>query len=395
MIYLDNASTTIHKPKEVIDSVVYALSNIGNTGRGVNNISVNSARLIYNVREKISKFFNIEDSSRISFTSNATDALNIVIKGLFDKNDHIITTEVEHNSVLRPLYELQKTGTELTILTKEEVLKFKEDTISQKLKNNTKAIICTHASNLTGDILDVKNIGKFCKKNNILFILDVAQTAGIIPIDVKKLNIDILCFTGHKGLMGPQGTGGIYVKTGIEIKSFKTGGSGVNTYSKTHPDFMPEKLEAGTLNGHGILGLGAGIDFINKIGIETIFKKEEKLMLYFYNKLQDLNNKNIKIYGNFFENNQVNQFNLIEKILLKRIPIICLNIGDLDSNEICEILNDEYNIIVRSGGHCAPLMHKSLGTVEQGAIRFSFSYFNTIEEIEKVMIAIKEILNYL
>lgn len=379
MIYLDNAATTYHKPEEVIESVVYGLRNMGNNGRGVNEIAISTARIIYDTREKLSDFFNIGNSQRISFTSNATEALNIAIKGTFTGNDHVITTEVEHNSVLRPLYELKEKGLEITFLKKEEVFKFDGEKIKKYLCENTKAIICTHASNLTGDILDIRNIGRFCNENGILFILDVSQSAGIIPIDVKKQGIDILCFTGHKALMGPQGTGGIYVREGLEIAPLKTGGSGMETYNEKHPGNMPERLEAGTLNGHGIIGLRAGIGYIDRIGIENIHRRETDLMWKFYEGVKNI--KNITVYGNFLENGK----------RLERTPIVTLNIGDVDSGELCDILNSEYGIVTRAGGHCAPLMHKSLGTEEQGAVRFSFSYFNTEDEVDFAIKVLKEI----
>ncbi len=379
IIYLDNAATTYYKPEEVIESVVYGLRHMGNNGRGVNEAAISTARIIFDAREKISVFFNGENSQCISFALNATEALNTSIKGLLTERDHVITTEVEHNSVLRPLYELREKGLEITFLKKEEVFKFNNEDMKKYLRNNTKAFICTHASNLTGDILDVENIGKFCRENSLYFILDVSQSAGIIPVDVKKLNVDILCFTGHKGLMGPQGTGGIYVREGIEVNPLKTGGSGMETYNEKHPQHMPERLEAGTLNGHGIIGLKAGIEYINKTGIRNIHEKENKLMWKFYEGIKDI--KGIKIYGNFFENER--------KIV--RTPIVTLNLADTDSGDLCDILNSDYGIVTRAGGHCAPLMHKSLGTEEQGAVRFSFSYFNTEEEVETAIKALKEI----
>ena len=232
---------------------------------------------------------------------------------------------------------------------------------------------------MTGDLLDIKNIGEFCEENNLIFILDASQSLGIIPIDVEKYKIDILCFTGHKGLMGPQGTVGIYIKEGIDVKPLKVGGSGVDTYNERHPITMPEKLEAGTLNGHGIIGLGAAIDFINEKGIKKIYIKENNLMWKFYEGIKDI--KGIKIYGHFMEKN----------IKVDRIPILTLNINDIDSGDICSILDEEYNIVTRAGGHCAPLMHKALGTEKQGSVRFSFSYFNTEKEVEKAIFALKKI----
>ena len=379
LIYFDNASTTYYKPKEVIESTIFAMKNTGNNGRGINEISINTSRDIFNVREKFIKLFNGYDSRNIVFTSNATESLNTVISGLFSSEDHVITTEAEHNSVLRPLYKLRETGLGITFLKIDEVIKFNKNDMKKYLEKNTKAIICTHASNLTGDLLDIKNIGEFCEENNLIFILDASQSLGIIPIDVEKYKIDILCFTGHKGLMGPQGTGGIYIKEGIDVKPLKVGGSGVDTYNERHPITMPEKLEAGTLNGHGIIGLGAAIDFINEKGIKKIYIKENNLMWKFYEGIKDI--KGIKIYGHFMEKN----------IKVDRIPILTLNINDIDSGDICSILDEEYNIVTRAGGHCAPLMHKALGTEKQGSVIFSFSYFNTEKEVEKAIFALKKI----
>ncbi|RRD40672.1 aminotransferase class V-fold PLP-dependent enzyme [Leptotrichia sp. OH3620_COT-345] len=383
MIYLDNAATSYYKPEEVINAVCEAMKTMGNAGRGANDASLSSARKIYETREKICDFFNGESSKQVVFTSNATEALNMAINGLFSEKSHIITTEAEHNSVLRPLYLLEKKGTSITFLKSHEIENPDISFMQKYIRKNTEAVICTHASNLTGNITDIKKIGEFCRRNNLLFIVDASQTAGIIPIDIISDNIDVLCFTGHKGLMGLQGTGGLYVKKGININPMKVGGSGIDTYNKNHPVSMPERLEAGTLNGHGIAGLNAAIDFINKTGIQNIHKKESELMWKFYDGIKNI--KNIKIYGTFF--NRQN-----EKI--NRIPLISINIGDIDSGEICDILNVEYNIVTRAGGHCAPLMHKALGTERQGAVRFSFSYFNSENDVKNTVNALKEIVSY-
>ena len=380
MIYLDNAATTYYKPEEVISAVCNAMRTMGNSGRGVNGISLNTSRKIYETREKLCNFFNGESPKQIVFTANATDSLNIAINGLLTENDHVITTQAEHNSVLRPLYLLEEKGMKITFLNPDEIEKPNISDMKKYILPNTKAFICTHGSNLTGNISDIEKIGEFCKNNNLIFIVDASQTAGAIPVDIRKNNIDILCFTGHKGLMGPQGTGGLYVRKGINLRQTKVGGSGIHTYDRKHPDFMPERLEAGTLNGHGIAGLNSAIDFINKTGIENIHKKETDLMWRFYDNIKNI--KNIKIYGTFFNSKN-------ERI--DRLPIVSINIGDIDSAEICDILNIEHNIITRAGGHCAPLMHKALGTQEQGAVRFSFSYFNSEKDIENAVNALKKI----
>lgn len=375
MIYFDNAATTLHKPQEVIDAVIKAMTSMGNAGRGNTSASMEASHIIFDTRENLAKLFNIKDSSRIAFTCNSTEALNIAIKGSLTTGDHVITTMLEHNSVLRPLYEMENKGVELSIIQADKLGNISYDEIQSLIKNNTKSIVCTHGSNLTGNLVDIEKIGKICKEHNLLFIVDVSQTAGVFPIDVEKMNIDILCFTGHKSLLGPQGTGGIFVKEGINITPLKSGGTGILTYSKTQPSIMPTHLEAGTLNGHGIAGLNAGIEFINKIGMKKIREKEENLMWRFYNKVKEL--PHIKIYGDFSKK--------------ERCPIVTLNIDNYDSGDIAEELLN-YGVATRAGGHCAPLMHEALGTIEQGAVRFSFGYFNTEEEVDEVIKIIKNII---
>lgn len=375
MIYFDNAATTLKKPKEVAVAVYEAINNFSNASRGSYELSLNSERIILSARERLKKLFNADSPNCIAFTNNSTEALNIAIKGLICKKDHIITTSYEHNSVLRPIYEMENIGTEVTIIKadKRGIINYNE--IENNIKENTKAIICSHASNVIGDILDVSLIGKIAKKYKLIFILDASQTAGCVPIDIKNNFIDVLCFTGHKGLMGPQGTGGLCVRKDLLIKPLKTGGTGIKSYSKTHPKDMPTRLESGTLNGHGIAGLNAALEFIENKTIEKITNHERELSRYFYDSIKDI--ENIKFYGNYEIDN--------------RVSIVALNIGEIDSSKISDILSNDYNIATRPGAHCAPLMHEALGTVNQGIARFSFSYFNTFEEIDKGIEAIKEI----
>ncbi|BBM35915.1 aminotransferase class V-fold PLP-dependent enzyme [Pseudoleptotrichia goodfellowii] len=382
MIYLDSAATSYYKPEEVATAVYNAIKTMGNSSRGVNKASLSATRIIFETREKLAKLFNVKNSSQIAFMQNSTEALNVAVNGIFTGKEHIITTEAEHNSVLRPLYNLKKKGLELTILKCDKNGECDFSEIEKNIKDNTKAFICTHASNLTGNIMDIKKAGEICKKNNIIFVVDASQTAGVIPVDVIENNIDILCFTGHKSLMGPQGTGGIYVKEGIELIQTKVGGSGTHTYEKDHPSEMPERLEAGTLNGHGIAGLNAALDFLEKTGIDNIHKKEMELMWKFYEGIRDI--KGIRIYGKFYEGEK----------RVNRAPIVTINLNNIDSSEICDILDSEYSIVTRCGGHCAPLMHKALGTDKTGAVRFSFSYFNSEKDIEEAVKAVKEISEY-
>ena len=375
MIYFDNAATTLKKPKEVAEAVYNAINNFANASRGSYELSLNSERIIFSARERLKKLFNADSPNCIAFTNNSTEALNVAIKGLICKNDHVITTSYEHNSVLRPIYEMEKLGAEITIIKADKNGNIDYNEIENNIKENTKAIICTHASNVIGNILDISFIGKISKKYRLIFILDASQTAGCVPIDIKNNFIDVLCFTGHKGLMGPQGTGGLCVRKDLYIKPLKTGGSGVKSYSKTHPENMPTRLEAGTLNGHGIAGLNAALEFIENETIEKIENHERELSRYFYDSIKNI--ENIKFYGNYKTDN--------------RVSIVALNIGEIDSSKISDILSNDYNIATRPGAHCAPLMHKALGTVNQGIVRFSFSYFNTFEEIDKGIEAIKEI----
>ncbi len=375
MIYMDNAATTMHKPRKVIDAVVRAMSSMGNAGRGASEAALSASRIIYDTRDRLAELFGAEDARRIAFTSNSTESLNIAIKGILNPGDHVITTVLEHNSVLRPLYEMEKRGAGLTIIGCDEKGMPDLTAMEAAIKENTKMIICTNGSNLTGNYVDVSVIGKMAHAHGLLFVVDASQTAGVFPIDVQKMNIDILCFTGHKGLLGPQGTGGIYVKEGIELRPLKTGGSGIQTYSKEHPVQMPAALEAGTLNGHGIAGLHAALEYLEEEGIDNIRKRENELMWRFYNGVKDV--PGVKIYGDYSQS--------------ERCAIVTLNIGDYDSSEVSDELLMEYDISTRSGGHCAPLMHEALGTVEQGAVRFSFSHYNTEEEVDTAVRAIHEL----
>ncbi len=287
----------------------------------------------------------------------------------------MITTVMEHNSVLRPLYACERAGTQLTILDCDEKGNLSYEMLEAAIRKNTKAIVCTHGSNLTGNMNDAKRIGAIAKKHGIRFILDASQTAGHAPIDVQEMEVDVLCFTGHKGLFGPQGTGGLYVRPGVQVHPLKRGGSGIDTYNKNHPPQMPTALEAGTLNGHGIAGLNAALTYIEETGLKAIENLALKRMRQFYEGVSQI--PGVVIYGDFSKK--------------ERCPIVSLNIGDYDSAEVSDELLMTYGITTRPGGHCAPLMHKALRNVEQGAVRFSFSHYNTEAEVETAIRAIREI----
>lgn len=375
MICFDNAATTIQKPDCVVQAVTEAMCSLGNSGRGVHSGALNAARIIYDTRAALAQLFGAENPDRIAFTANATQALNTAIKGVLNPGDHVITTALEHNSVLRPLYELEDHGVELTILPADSRGNICYEDFEKEIRPNTKAIVCTHGSNLTGNLLDIERIGAIAKRHGVLFVVDASQTAGVFPIDVKQMHIDILCFTGHKALLGPQGTGGIYVREGVEVRPLLSGGSGVQTYLRSHPPQMPTALESGTLNGHGIAGLGAAVHYLLETGIQTIRDKELELMMAFYEAVREI--PGITVYGDFSSSD--------------RCAIVALNIRDYDSGEVSDALSEHYGIATRPGAHCAPLMHKALGTVEQGAVRFSFSYFNTIKEITIAVSALREL----
>lgn len=375
MIYFDNAATAIRKPPEVEEAVIQAIRTAGNAGRGAHEPTLNASRILYRTREKLAELFGVPNPLRIAFACNATEALNTAIRGLLKPGDHVITSVCEHNSVLRPLYRMEEQGVELSFLGADEKGRLRYDSLEELLRDNTKAVVITHASNLTGNVTDLGRIASFTKTHGLLLIVDAAQSAGILPIRAEQMGIDILCFTGHKGLLGPQGTGGIYVKEGIEIEPLKTGGSGVHSYDRRHPAVMPTALEAGTLNVHGIAGLGAAVSYLLQTGVDTVCRKEMELARRFVAGIQDF--PEIHIYG--------------DQEAQTRTGIVSLNIGEEDSGRISDILWEDYGICVRAGAHCAPLMHKTLGTVSQGAVRFSFSHYNTEEEVDFAIQALREL----
>ena len=375
MIYLDNAATTLHKPQQVIDAVVHAMQSMGNCARGTHEEALDAARTVYDARVRLASLFGCPRVDHVAFTANSTEALNMAINGLIDPGDHVISTDLEHNSVLRPLYRLEaEHGAELSFVPADKLGNVDYADFERLMKPNTRAVVCTNASNLTGTVLDIERIAKTAHSHGALVIVDASQTAGCWPIDMKKMGIDVLCFTGHKGLMGPQGTGGICVKEGIEIRPFKVGGSGVQSYSRTHPAEYPTRLEAGTLNGHGIAGLGAAAKFISETGVENIHAKERSLMLRFYEGVKNI--EGVTVYGDFTKD---------------KTAIVALNIRDYESGEVSYELSQGYGIAIRPGAHCAPRMHKALGTAEVGAVRFSFSFYNTEEEIDEAVRAVAEL----
>lgn len=375
MIYLDNAATTIYKPECVVSAVAKAMTTMGNASRGAHGTALSASRVVYQTRVKLADFFGCENADHVVFTQNATEALNIAIRGAIKPGSHVITTDMEHNSVLRPLYLMEREqGVTLSFAKTDELGALDMESLKGLITEETSAIVCTHASNLTGNVVDVARVGKIAKENNLLFILDASQSAGAIPIDMKQMNIDILCFTGHKGLMGPQGTGGLCIRDGIEVEAFKRGGSGVHSYDKDQPREYPTRLEAGTLNSHGIAGLSAAIDYIKEIGIERIRSKEERLTRMFYEGVRQI--RGVTVYGDFEHPHSA---------------VVAINIKDYDSAMVADALAEDYDIAIRAGAHCAPRMHQALGTTEQGAVRFSFAWHTTEDEVKTAIEAVKEL----
>lgn len=376
MIYLDNSATTFHKPEAVIQAVADAMRYMGNPGRGSHEASLDASRIIYDTRVRLSELFGLGNPLQVAFGANSTAALNMAIQGSFYPGDHVITTMLEHNSVLRPLYLMKEKGVKLTIVKADDQGNIRYEDLEGAIRPETKGIVCTHASNLTGNLVDIARVGQICRDADILFLLDASQTAGVFDIDMQNMGIDILCFTGHKSLMGPQGTGGICVREGVSIRPLMAGGSGTHSYLEYQPPEMPEALEAGTVNGHGIAGLHAALQFIEETGSAAIRGRELMLMKQFYEGVRSISG--VKIYGDFSD-------------MERHAPVVALNIREYDSGEVSDELAEHYQIYTRAGAHCAPLMHQALGTVKQGAVRFSMSYYNTQDEISQSIQAVREL----
>lgn len=376
MIYLDNAATSFPKPRTVYQNVTRAMTKYGaNPGRGSHAMAIEGAKVIYETRELLAQLFNLDDPMRVIFTFNATDGLNLAIKGLLKSGDHVIVTSMEHNSVLRPVTELQKIGVDNTIVSCETDGKIDISNIENAIRSNTKLIVTTHVSNLTGTIFPIEEIGNMCKKHKITYLLDASQSAGVLDIDLKKLNIDFVAFPGHKGLLGPQGTGALLINSDIQMNQLKEGGTGSESSNLNQPNFYPDKFEAGTPNLPGIAGLNSGLKYIINRGTKSIYSHEKELIELFINTLK--NNEKIAIYG--------------PKDINDRCGVVPINIVGIDSSEVAYLLDTKYNIAVRPGLHCAPLAHKTIGTEKIGAVRFSVGPFNKESDIIAAAKALDEI----
>jgi cysteine desulfurase/selenocysteine lyase len=378
MIYFDQAASSFPKPEKVARAAYEAISEYAaNPGRGSHFLAKRASDIIYQTRLRLSKLFGLQDPKRVLFFQNATGALNQAIKGLpLKKGDHVITTSYEHNSVRRPLEQLRGLiGIEITYLQPDHNGEIESSTIYNAISEKTKLIVVTHGSNLTGMIVPIEKLGKIAKEKKIIFMVDASQTAGILPINMGDVGIDLLAFAGHKGLLGPQGTGALLVRPGIEMEPLLVGGTGSHSESAEQPNTWPERFESGTLNTPGIAGLHAGLEEVERLSVSNIFEHEKKLTSICIEKLMQLSG--IKVFG--------------PDPGVKRLAVIPFILEGIESHEVAMVLDQHYNIAVRAGMHCTPLGHASIGTSDTGVIRVSFGPYNTEEEVLTFARAIEEI----
>ena len=378
LIFLDNGATSYPKPEEVYSFMDHFYRNFGvNPGRSGYDLCMETGELVEETRAMLTRFFHGTDPNRLCFSYNSTDALNLIINGLLGEGDHAITTTLEHNSVLRPLYHLYKyAGVEVDYVPFDSRGFVDPDDFLKRFKKNTKLVIINHASNVIGTIQPVKDIGKYCREKDIPFAIVASQSAGKIPVDMEERYIDVVAFTGHKSLLGPTGIGGLYVKEGIEIRHTRAGGTGVRSAVRTHLDEYPYRLEYGTLNTVGVAGLHAGIRWIEKKGSDNIHHEEMRLTAMLRDRLKDV--EGVTLY--------------CQEDLKDHISVFLFNVDGMEALNTGTILDVDYNIASRTGLHCAPLVHEQIGTAEiHGAVRFGIGPFNTDEHIETAVQAVREI----
>lgn len=381
MIYFDNCSTSFPKASGVGTAMMkFIEEGAVNVNRGIYKTAYDVENIVYDTRVMLCDLFKFDKPSNVIFTPSITYSLNYFIKGFLRKGDHVIVSSLEHNAVIRPLTQMKDLGVEYSLVKGDVNGNIEVEGFREKLRDNTKAIIVLHGSNVSGNILPIKEIGEMIKDTSIAFVVDTAQTAGVIDIDMRDNYIDFLAFTGHKGLMGPQGIGGFIVRDEIakEIVPVITGGTGSSSDSAYVPEFLPDRFESGTLNIPGIVGLNVALKYLNEIGIDKIYEKELKLTSYFIKKVRNIDGVNI----------------VGEQKLENRVAVVSLDFKWLDNASVAFELDSTYNISTRVGLHCAPEAHKTLGTYPQGTVRFSFGYTNTKEEVDLCIEAIKKICEY-
>ena len=379
-VYLDNAATAYPKAPGVGDAVKHFIDDIGcNVKRGVYKSSLSAEEIVFDTREQLCRLFNFDKPENVIFTQNITQSLNYILKGILKRGDHCIVSSMEHNAVMRPLTQLMAEGVEVSRIKCDTFGRLNPKDITEQIKSNTKAVIMTHASNVCGTVLPIYEVGKICKEKGINFIIDSAQGAGALRLDFQQLNADAIAFTGHKGLLGPQGIGGFVIndKLANMMSSLITGGTGSFSDSEEQPEYLPDKFEAGTPNIPGIFGLNAALKYLESIGIENIWSGEMKLTSTFINEVSNM--KDVMLAG-------------LEDII-GRTAVVSLDFQGRDNAEISYKLDKEYGIATRCGLHCAPSAHKTLGTFPQGTVRFSFSHLNTIEEVKYAVDGINKIMN--
>ena len=377
-IYLDNGATTFPKPKSVPEAMSRFISESGvNINRGSYAPAYDPEETVYLTRLWLKEMFGGDDVKNVIFTQNVTMSLNMAIKGLLKKGDHVLVSSMEHNAVMRPLVQMEKDGLTFDRLPCRSDGSLILERLDDFVKENTKAVIMTHASNVCGTVMPLKEVGAFCRKHGLLFIVDSAQTAGTIPINMKDMNIDILCFTGHKGLLGPQGIGGMVIPDSLAtiMTPLIAGGTGSLSHTEEMPDFLPDRFESGTLNLPGIIGLHAALDFIKAEGMENIHHKEMALTARFLDGISDLSG--LSVAG--------------KTDLQDRTAVVSVAAKEMDNSAVAFKLESEYGILTRVGLHCAPSAHKTLGTFPGGTVRFSFGYFNTEDEVDTAVKALREI----
>ena len=376
MYYFDNAATTVQKPQTVADAVYDVLSSglYGNPSRGAHGYSLRAYELVLDAKEQVKGLFHAGPDYDVAFTHNSTTALNLVLKGLLRPGDHVLTTMWEHNAVLRPLYQLEKEGVAMDFIGSDAhtgQLRYEE--MEQKSRPETKLLVCNHASNVTGNVLDLSCIASFCQNHGLFLVVDASQSAGVVPIDMSDGTVTAVCFTGHKSLYGPGGTGGVCIRRDAPVQPVLTGGDGVHAFDHDQPGGGPAILEAGTSNVAGIAGLRAGVAYIRDHW-QQLRQKQADLNARFLQGLRSI--PGLVIYGDFSR---------------PRVPVFAVNFSGAESAVVSDILWETYGIATRPGFHCAPLLHESLGTKQQGAVRFSLSSFTTEEDLEAALVALKKI----